>query len=213
VSVTRAQPPRRTQAERSAATRARIIAAAIETAVERGFTGTNLQEIARRADVTVGAIQHQFGDKAGVLTAVIEHSLDRLVEDLASSPVAGAELDERVASFMAAVWEGYGGPVYGAAIEIVLGMRTDPEFASRSAETMAGVIDRIDELWMLWFADVEIEAEAHLAAQRLTFDTLNGLALERLLMPGLPFESVVLDSLATAVLLLLTSEEPIPKDR
>ena len=205
MTVARPSVVRRTQAERSAATRARIVDAAIATVAADGFSGANLQAIADRAEVTVGAIQHQFSDKAGVLIAVIDHGLDQLVTELAANPVTASGLEERVREFIGQVWEGYGGPFYGAAIEILLGMRADPRFAVQAGHAMTAVIDRIEDLWMGTFSDLSIDLEAHLAAQRLTFDTLNGMALERILMPGLPYEAVVLESLAAAVTQLLSN--------
>src|SRR5262249_56876784 len=85
---------RRTQAERTAATRERILAAVVASIAEQGFQRTTASEIARRAGVTWGAVQHHFGAKEGILDAVLEDSVARLAERTAGIP-ADAPLAER----------------------------------------------------------------------------------------------------------------------
>jgi hypothetical protein len=63
----RGTAPRRTHAERSADTRARILAAVVECISEIGFQRTTASEIASRAGVTWGAVQHHLGGKDGIL--------------------------------------------------------------------------------------------------------------------------------------------------
>ena len=63
---------RRSHAERTAETRCRVMAAVVESIADVGYQKTTSAEIARRAGVTWGAVQHHFGDKDGILMAVLE---------------------------------------------------------------------------------------------------------------------------------------------
>ena len=74
---------RRTQAERTAATRALLIAAARKMFAEKGFAEVSTQAIVAAAGVTRGALYHQFGDKAGLFAAVYEEVERDLVSDIA----------------------------------------------------------------------------------------------------------------------------------
>lgn len=63
---------RRTQEERSAATRAALIAAARKLWGARGYAEVGTPEIAGAAGVTRGAMYHQFTDKAALFRDVVE---------------------------------------------------------------------------------------------------------------------------------------------
>ena len=58
---------RRSHAERTAETRARVIEAVFASIAEVGFARTTASEITRRAGVTWGAVQHHFGGKHGLV--------------------------------------------------------------------------------------------------------------------------------------------------
>ncbi|WP_420109444.1 TetR/AcrR family transcriptional regulator [Mycolicibacter arupensis] len=80
---------RRTQAERSAATRAALTTAARTLWGARGYAAVGTPEIAEAAGVTRGAMYHQFPDKAALFLAVVEaveaDVMARLAEAVAAS--------------------------------------------------------------------------------------------------------------------------------
>src|SRR3982074_221208 len=63
---------RRTQEERSAATREALIRAARKLWGQRGYAEVGTPEIAKEAGVTRGAMYHQFADKAALFSEVVE---------------------------------------------------------------------------------------------------------------------------------------------
>src|ERR1700676_4009541 len=74
---------RRTQAQRTAATRAVLIEAARKLFAEKGFADVSTQTIVAAAGVTRGALYHQFDDKAALFAAVYEDVERDLVADIA----------------------------------------------------------------------------------------------------------------------------------
>jgi AcrR family transcriptional regulator len=75
---------RRTQAERTEATRTALIAASRPLFAERGYAGVGTEEIARSAGVTRGALYHHFEGKRELFEAVYEQIEVELAERIAS---------------------------------------------------------------------------------------------------------------------------------
>jgi AcrR family transcriptional regulator len=84
---------RRSNQDRTEATRAQLIKAACRLFTEKGYAGTGTPEIAEAANVTRGALYHHFEDKEALLRAVVEREaalvaaqVEREAAD-ASSPI------------------------------------------------------------------------------------------------------------------------------
>jgi AcrR family transcriptional regulator len=197
--------PSRSHLARSEATRSRVLDAAVACIVDAGFQASNLVRIAKVAGVTTGAIQHQFGDKATLLAEVVERGFERMVDRLAALPERALPVPDRVARIVGALWEGYDATSTRASLEILLAMRGDDAFRRRSVEFVAGMAERIDRLWMGTFSDVDCGRGRHVEAQRMVFATLNGLALERILVPGAPDNAADLARITRGVLAILES--------
>jgi AcrR family transcriptional regulator len=88
--------PRRTQRERSDATRGALVAAATALFAERGFHGTPAELVVRRAGVTSGALYHHFGDKRGLFRAALEAVERELARRVAAAAAAGHDPWERL---------------------------------------------------------------------------------------------------------------------
>ena len=64
--------PRRSQQDRSQATKAELIRAGRELFASHGFANVSAEQIVAAAGLTRGALYHHFGDKRGLFVAVIE---------------------------------------------------------------------------------------------------------------------------------------------
>ena len=93
---------RRTQAERTAATRAALIDAGRKLFGDKGFSEVSTQAIVASAGVTRGALYHQFADKAGLFAAVYEDVERDLVTDIAQDIMQAQPLDPLAAMRMGA---------------------------------------------------------------------------------------------------------------
>src|SRR5918996_2431530 len=95
------QPRRRTQAERRAATRASVLAAARSVFARRGLRGASLEQIAEEAGVSRGAVYYNFDDKEHLFLALLRERClaraERLERIGAGSDDVGADI-RRVAN-------------------------------------------------------------------------------------------------------------------
>src|SRR3954447_8012260 len=117
---------RRTQAERRARTRNALLSAAVETLVEGGYTAVTTRAVAKRAGVTVGALQHHFESKAELVAGAVEHLIAELTRELvarAPSPV-GSER-ELAEVLVDRLWALHRGPLMAAVAELAVAGRTD----------------------------------------------------------------------------------------
>ncbi|MEI7409019.1 TetR/AcrR family transcriptional regulator [Pectobacterium aroidearum] len=86
---------RRTRAEMEE-TRATLLATARKVFSERGYADTSMDDLTAQASLTRGALYHHFGDKKGLLAAVVEQ--------------IDAEMDERlqvISDTAEDVWDGF----------------------------------------------------------------------------------------------------------
>jgi AcrR family transcriptional regulator len=178
-------PPRerRSHAERTARTRARVIDAVVESIADVGFQRTTATEIAARAGVTWGAVQHHFGGKDGLLVAVLEHSFNRFAERLDDIPVEDATLEKRAALFVDRAWEHFRSRLYRSTFEILLNhlgredLHDEPSWQMRMFRAW-------DRIWMGLFGDAAIPRRRQLVLQHYTISVLSGLASTLILEGG-----------------------------
>jgi len=168
---------RRTQAERTAETRARILSAVHACISELGFARATSAEIAKRAGVTWGAAQHHFGGKEGIWIAVLEDSFERFAAKLAEVP-DDAPLAERVAQFVARAWEHFASPHYRSTFEILIHASDVLPRDSPWRDSMEAAWSRI---WAEVFAGEKLPRKRAVALQQFTVASLAGLASLRML--------------------------------
>jgi AcrR family transcriptional regulator len=81
------------QERRSAATRAKLLAAATALFAQRGYAAVGTEEIVRAAGVTRGALYHQFRDKEQLFEAVFEEVEADTTRRIAETAIAGNDGD------------------------------------------------------------------------------------------------------------------------
>jgi AcrR family transcriptional regulator len=168
---------RRTQAERTSETRARILDAVHACISELGYARTTAAEIAKRAGVTWGAAQHHFGGKDGILIAVLEDSFERFAAKLAEVPDE-APLAERVAQFVERAWEHFASPHYRSTFEILLHAA---DVLPRDSSWRARMEVAWSRIWAEVFAGEKLPRRRAAALQQFTVASLAGLASLRML--------------------------------
>lgn len=123
--VAGASPTRRTSAPRKRGddTRAKIIDETVRCIAEEGFAAATAKHVAERAGVTWGVIQYHFGDRTGLLMAVVDDGVDKLVSSLSAIDVGEVPLSQRIETVVDTAWDCYSSPTSMAAFEILRATR------------------------------------------------------------------------------------------
>jgi AcrR family transcriptional regulator len=188
-------------------TRDRLIEAAIEVFLENGYAKTRVQDIARRAGLTTGAMYSHFTNKAALLAeAIAQHG------DIALNEVVDAmdvEADHGLVAIMIGVraLSGESEPVDRLILEALAVSARDEEedlvspALQRMRETMASRADSAHEVGIL---DERITSDALTAfLQRVVLGSIVGKAVG--LPPADPDET---EYLLTRMLLSLRPPKP-----
>lgn len=131
---------RRTQAERSAAMRARLLDATIDCLVTYGYAGTTTPRVAERAGVTRGAQIHHFRSKEALVVAAIEHLAQQRAQAAIRELGRVQASPDPVATVLEFLWEAHQGPLFLASMELWVAARTDPVLA-REIERVEPVVN------------------------------------------------------------------------
>jgi AcrR family transcriptional regulator len=124
-------------------TRDRVIKAAIECIIELGFyRGSSTNEIARRAGVTWGVIQWYFGNREGLMLAVLEDGASHMVETVEQARIDGTTVVERMSQLIDAFSAHYARPDYLASLQVLLNLDHDPRTSADVRKTMSEVAER-----------------------------------------------------------------------
>jgi AcrR family transcriptional regulator len=179
-----ARARRRTQAERTATTRAALLEATVQCLVDQGFGGTTTTEVAHRAGVSPGALLHHFPAKADLLCAAVGHLFGlRQAEFRKAMANLGPGADRREAG-TDLLWSMFSGPTFVAWLELWMAARSDPALAEAVVRLDRAFMTASEGILRELFAD-EIAAAPELGRVGLgvLYPLMSGLALGQLL-PG-----------------------------
>ena len=140
--------PRQTQAERSAAMRARLVDAAIRCLNKHGYSATTVAMVADEAVVSRGGMLHQFPTKVDLMLEVVRHASG--YDENASRVSKTRNPDKRIAfmDMTDATWRVITKPPAMAKLEIMIAARSDPALAERLPDIIQAIEERRhDNVW------------------------------------------------------------------
>jgi AcrR family transcriptional regulator len=179
--------PRRTQAERTAATRARLVEAAFDCLLETGYAATTVGAVQERAGVARGTLLHHFPTRASLMVGVVEDIAARRLKVLAadgpSAPDTGWD------GVVDLVWRDLQSPAFLAALELWVAARTDDALRAALEPLQADLFATIHRAVTALVGD---DPRAPTLVQ-FTIDLLTGTTMAGLLGPGRERTAVVLD--------------------
>jgi AcrR family transcriptional regulator len=146
------QATRRRRRSDGEVTRQKVLDAAVATILELGYYQASSNAIARRAGVTWGALQHQFGTREALLLEVLDERWDRFREQLATAEIRGATLEERLERVLEVLATHYSVPEHLVQLQILLDLTHNPETSDDARDAVAAYGRALNEAWNPLFA-------------------------------------------------------------
>jgi AcrR family transcriptional regulator len=174
---------RRSQAERSAATREALLDAAIDCLIHEGYASTTTNAVAVRAGLSRGAHLHHFQTRTALVGAAVEQLAHRWLGELREATRGLPDGPDRTLAGLDLLWAHYASPLYQGAMDLWTDARSDDELREQLIE-VEGLLDRETlELAHVLFPDLT-EAPDFEALLALAVATVRGLAVLDILHPG-----------------------------
>ena len=159
-------------------TRGKVIRAAIDCIYRDGFHAAHTNRIAEEAGVSWGVLQYHFGDKDGLLQAVIDYIFDDFTKTLAGTTLQGEDLQARVRQLIAVVWTLVSKKEYRVSIAILRNAGKDNSSSINGQKQLTRWAAKTSELWERLFEGKIHEPRQSEIARHLLFATLRGMVDE-----------------------------------
>jgi AcrR family transcriptional regulator len=180
VTVSTREPTREPKQDRSRATRARLLEAAIACLADIGYASSTVAVVAERAGVSRGAAQHHFPTREALFTAALEHMAAvraaELRRELAALPGGRAGTDEIVTLTFAL----FSGQLFRAALTLWVAAASEPSLREQIVPLEARIGREIHRVLVDLLQVDESEPGVRETVQA-TLDLARGLGLADLL--------------------------------
>jgi AcrR family transcriptional regulator len=174
-----------TAAERGREVRRKLLGAAVELIVERGWSAVSTRMVAERAGVAPGLVHYHFSSVRALLSAAAVGAM-REVAGALEPALAGAGTPEDALSALLSALDPYTGddPTSVLFTETYLAATRDPALRTAVAEVITEFRSRLGT----WFGTHGVAAPEATAA--VVGAAIDGLVLQRALDPGLTADTV-----------------------
>jgi len=183
-SPVRRKTKRRTQDERSAETRQKLIESAVSAICDLGLSAATTTVVAERAGLTRGALQYHFDSRFTLLSAVIDR-LSAIISSemslLANALPSQVPLERRLEEAIQAYSRIYNSDIFLAVLTIFLSVRNDPKHYQPLQQHMQAFFRLNDDLWLKLVHGSTLTTRELIVARRVLFASLRGLAIGRIL--------------------------------
>lgn len=172
-------------------TRRKLIDAAVESLIERGYAATTGVEVCRRAELTRGALNHHYPD----LTDLLADALEAAYADLLPSD---RERPESLEAWVRAAHGNLAKPTFKAVLELWMASQNSPEIGAAMTQHVLSLAWLFAPDAVLRDLAPDADPALRTTLYRTVAEALIGLAVGRASQGGAPLahEQQVIDFLA-----------------
>ncbi len=169
---------RRTQTIRIQEARDRLMRAAVDVLVERGYNGLTTKDVAARAGFSSGALGHHFKTKADLVVAATMFAYEQAVEPSRKIAATIDTSTHPLRDFIEDSWQVYFDWTFTIALEVLVIARTDPALMTRIEPVMRSTRETMIEIWTQAFARAGMAKADSEALIALTLLIVRGMAMD-----------------------------------
>jgi AcrR family transcriptional regulator len=190
---------RRTQEERSAATRGRLLEATIDLLIERGYARLTTADIAKRAGVSNGARVHHFPTKEELVVAANKELYANAVSLGTARSKSARHSAHPIKDCFEDLLSLYFGRWFLGSLDATVAARTDKRLAKKLHPIIVDYHADIRRAWTGAFAEAGFTAREADETYEVVLHTVRGMALSSVRMPK-PAVNTALVARVTALL-------------
>ncbi len=200
--------PRRTQAQRRQTTRARLLDAAVQCLIERGYAETTTSQVQAFAEVSRGTLLHHFPTKVDLLVGAVRHLAQRRLEEFARELAAVPEGADRIDALVDLAWRNLASPAFWAALELWTAARTDATLRDALMPVEKEIFAQIDLRLREMLAEEYGDDPRVPTLVQLTIDVLTGLVMSTVVSGDVSYRELLLRRWKRALEILLGRRDP-----
>jgi AcrR family transcriptional regulator len=187
-------------------TRDDILSAAGALLARHGVAGTSTRAVCDAAGVTAPTLYHHFGDKRGLLEAVVDDGFERYMADKRAAVFAG---DDPVENLRRG-WDAHVafGLAHPASYAVMFAPTEDAQVPAAATAAMGFLLQLLSDVQ----AAGRLAIEADLALQ-IAASAAHGLTSLRIAWPDAPWHEQVSATLREAMIAAVVSPPPVLPDR
>lgn len=178
---------RRRKQERSVVTRERLIEAALEEIHAVGLPAATTQQIARRAEVSRGALLHHFSTREDIILAAMEEYLTegtQRIKDMTHKIKDESMSSDALVDFL---WKIFSGRFLYLSLELIVSARTDSKFRDQMIPVVHNFHHALDGIWEEFCASENITPSHARVVLNLTLCLLRGMGAQTVLRNDPPY--------------------------
>ncbi|MBJ7331153.1 MAG: TetR/AcrR family transcriptional regulator [Solirubrobacteraceae bacterium] len=132
MSTASPKPTRRTQEERTAETRGKLLDATLQSLLEAGYAATTTRRVAELAGVSQGAQTHHFPRRVDLVVAAVERLTEQRSSALADLVDAlPTDQPARTRGVLDLIWRDFSSPIFTVFVKLWVAAAEDPELYER----------------------------------------------------------------------------------
>ncbi|MCU1678649.1 MAG: betI 15 [Frankiales bacterium] len=178
-----ATPVRRTQEERTAETRGKLLDATIQSVLDVGYAATTTRRVTELAGVSQGAQTHHFPYRVDLVGAAVERLAEQRIAEAAEKARGLPQAQEaRGGALLDLLWQDFSSPVFTIFVKLWIAAADDPDLHARLVPVEREVRGRILELAAEFGGDL-MKVPGWEGRLTLALSAMRGLALTQAFEP------------------------------